>query len=145
MICAVHAVIGAVVGRLAKNRPTAFVAGVSTHLLGDLIPHKDFDPKIEAPLLAATLGYLAWRYGINSPEFIGAFGGIAPDLENAAQVVGLISPDQMVFPTHQGMHHHGPPVTSTLPQGVLAAACVWFLLQSDLEKRKCSDCGRNNG
>lgn len=130
MICAVHAIVGATVGQLARHKGVAFVAGVSTHLIGDLLPHKDFDPKIEAPLLAVTLGVIAWKYGINSPEFIGAFGGITPDFENAASVVGLIPEDAMLFPTHQGMHHHGPPVSSALPQGILAVACIAYLVHS---------------
>ncbi len=129
MICAVHAVVGATVGTLSGSRAGAFAAGLSTHLLGDLLPHKDFDPKVEAPLLAATLGLLAWRCGVTSPAFAGAVGGVLPDVENAAGIVGLISKTTMRFPTHvENGKHHGPRAASAWPQGALAAACLALML-----------------
>jgi len=127
MICAVHALVGAAVGKASRHTGGAFVAGVITHAIGDLLPHKDFDPKTEAPLLAATMAAIAWRHGFKSPEFWGAVGGFAPDFENAAQVVKLIRPDQMVFPTHQGDHVHGRKTESALPQGILALACAAYV------------------
>ena len=130
MICAVHAVVGAAVGKLAGSRGGAFAAGVATHLLGDLLPHKDFDPKVEAPLLAATLGLLAWRCGVTSPEFLGAVGGVTPDVENAASVAGLIPRDAMRFPTHIGDgRFHGPKVRSAAPQLLGAALCLAYVLR----------------
>lgn len=128
MICAVHALVGAALGKVIGKRGGAFAAGVASHLIGDLLPHKDFKPKEEAPLLAATLGVLAFRCGVNSPEFIGACGAVAPDLENAASVVGLIPPDAMRFPSHRGDDKHGPKVNSAWPQGVLALACLAFVV-----------------
>jgi hypothetical protein len=128
VICAVHALVGAAVGRAAGSRTPALAAGVATHLLGDLLPHRDFDPKVEAPLLAGTLALLALRCGVNSPEMAGAVGGVLPDVENAAQIVGLIPKASVRFPTHVGDgKHHGRPVASALPQGVLAAACLAFV------------------
>ncbi|HVK03511.1 MAG TPA: hypothetical protein VM490_08550 [Armatimonadaceae bacterium] len=130
MICAVHAAIGAAVGRLAGRRSTGFAAGVATHLLGDLVPHKDFDPKTEAPLLAVTLAVIALRCGVKSPEFWGAVGGITPDFENAAYVTGLLPQEKLVFPTHVGGgKYHAPKVGSAWPQGVLAAACLIYALR----------------
>lgn len=128
MICAVHALVGAAVGKYTRRRGGAFAAGVATHLIGDLLPHKDFDPKVEAPLLAATLGVIALRKGLTSPEFLGAMGGVSPDFENAAAVYGLIPRKAMRFPTHLGDDKHGPKVKSALPQGILAAACLAYLL-----------------
>ena len=131
MIGAVHAAVGAAVGKLAGSRTGAVAAGVSTHLLGDLLPHKDFDIKEEAPLLLATLGLLAWRCGIGSPEFLGALAGVAPDVENAARIAGLISREHMRFPTHIGGGiYHGPKVKSALPQAIGAAICLAFVLRS---------------
>ncbi len=130
MICAVHALVGATAGRLAGRSVPALAVGISTHLLGDLVPHKDLDPKIEAPLLAATLALLAWRFGVRSPEFAGAFGGIAPDFENAAMVTGLIPRSAMRFPTHISEANHGRKTASAWPQGVAAGLCALFLLRS---------------
>lgn len=127
MICAVHAVVGAALGRIARRKPGAFAAGVASHLICDLLPHKDFNYKTEAPLLAVTLGFLGFKFGIKSPEFIGAIGAVAPDVENAASVVNLIPKDAMRFPTHRGDDKHGPKVKSALPQGILVAACLAFL------------------
>ena len=128
MICAVHAFIGAAAGRLIGRQDGAMAAGVASHLICDLLPHKDFDPRVEAPLLAVTLTFLGWRFGLKSPEFLGATGAVAPDVENAASYVGLISADDMKFPSHRGDHMHGPKVRSALPQGILAAVCLLFLL-----------------
>ena len=128
MICAVHATIGAAVGKLIGKRGGAFAAGVATHLICDLLPHKDFDAKVEAPLLAATMGAIALRCGVGSPEFAGACGAVAPDVENAASLVGIIGRDKMRFPSHLGDDRHGPKVKSALPQGILAAVCLLFVL-----------------
>jgi len=127
MIVAVHAAVGAALGKLVERKDGAFAVGVASHLLCDLLPHKDFDIKVEAALAAVTFGVIAARCGVNSPEFIGAMGAVAPDAENAASVVGLLPKESMRFPTHQGDHHHGPKVQSALPQGILAAACLVFV------------------
>lgn len=128
MICAVHAAIGAALGKFIGDRPGAFVAGVLSHWVADLLPHKDFTPQVEAPLLAATLGVLALRCGIASPEFVGACGAVAPDLENAAVVVHVLPRDKMIFPSHRGEHRHGPKTKSAWPQGILALLCLAFVL-----------------
>lgn len=131
MICAVHALVGAAVGKIAGSRGKAFAAGVATHLIGDLLPHKDLAPKVEAPLLLFTLLILLWRHGLFSPEFWGSMGGVAPDVENAAQIAGIIPRSAMRFPTHQGEGTHGPKVGSVWPQAVLALLCVWFVFRRD--------------
>lgn len=128
MICAVHAAVGAAIGKAVGKTGGAFASGIATHLIGDLLPHKDFDPRAEAPLLALTLGVIGWRCGLKSPEFAGAVGAIAPDFENAAGVTGLIPKTAMRFPTHIGDgKHHGPKVKSAWPQGVLALVCLLFV------------------
>ena len=129
MICAVHALVGAAVGKLSGSRPKAIAGGVATHFLGDLLPHKDFEPRIEAPLLAVTLGFLAWRFGVDSPEFLGAVGGVAPDVENAAWMAGLTPRDSVRFPSHIGDGlFHGRKTESALPQAAGAALCLLYLL-----------------
>lgn len=129
MICAVHALVGAAVGKGCGRKRSAFAVGVVTHLVGDLLPHKDFDPKVEAPLLAATLAFLAWRCGVRSPEFAGALGAVAPDVENALGIARIIPREFMRFPTHlENGRYHGPKTQSALPQGLLAAACLAFVL-----------------
>ena len=128
MICAVHAAVGAAVGKVAGKYGGAFASGIATHLIGDLLPHKDFDPKVEAPLLAVTLGAIALRCGLKSPEFVGAVGAVMPDLENAAGIMNLIPKSAMRFPTHvNDGKNHGSKVKSAWPQGVLALLCLLFV------------------
>jgi len=130
MIGAVHACIGAAVGKLAGRRDRAFAAGIATHLLGDLTPHKDFTIKEEAPLLAATLGLIAWRCGVKSPEFWGAVGGFCPDIENGFYVLGVWPKKNLVFPTHvDGGKYHAPRTKSAWPQFFLALACLFFVFR----------------
>lgn len=128
MIAAVHALVGAVIGRVARHKPGALAGGIASHLICDLLPHKDFHFKVEAPLLAVVLGFLALKFGIKSNEFVGACGAVAPDAENAASVLNIIPKEAMRFPTHRGDDKHGPKTKSALPQGILAVACVAYLL-----------------
>lgn len=128
MMVSVHAAVGAAIGAGVRRPWAAFFSGAASHLLCDLFPHKDYDIKIEAPLAAAMFAYLIARYGIASPQVIGAFGAIAPDAENAAGVVGLIPKSKTVFPTHNEdkpwFVGHGPKVSSPLPQVALAIICL---------------------
>ena len=128
MMVSVHAAVGAAIGAGVRKPWLSFVSGAASHLLCDLIPHKDYDIKVEAPLAAAMFAYLIKRYGLNSPQVIGAFGAIAPDGENAAGVLGIISPDLTVFPTHNDKRSwfvgHGAKVSSPIPQIALAIICL---------------------
>ena len=123
MIGAVHAGVGAALGALLGDRATAFVAGVASHVVTDALPHRDYRPKVEAPLMAAALAVIAkWR-GIDSPEFCGAIGAIAPDIEHALLVAGLIRHEHEVFPTHlDNGRYHGRPTDRRWPQLVVALA-----------------------
>jgi len=125
LIGAVHACIGACVGSFFKNKGSALAAGVVSHAVADVIPHKDFDPVIEAPLLVATLwGIAKWR-GVDSPEFCGAIGAISPDIEHGLGIVGLITNEQKVFPTHvsDGILH-GPESDERWSQLIIATASL---------------------
>jgi hypothetical protein len=115
---------------MARRRDRAFAAGVATHLLGDLTPHKDFPIQIEAPLLVGMLGLIAWRCGVKSPEFWGAVGGFIPDAENAAYVLKLWPKKNLRFPSHvEGGIYHAPRTKSAWPQAVLALVCLFFVLR----------------
>ena len=135
MICAVHAVIGAALGKAAKKPGKAFAAGVASHLLGDLTPHKDLPPKVELPLLAVTISAIALKYGIQSPEFWGAVGGFSPDFENAAWMYGLMKKENCRFPTHvNDGKYHAPSLKTAVPQALLVAACLYYLLRPEKTK-----------
>ena len=61
---------------MAGRLPAAAGAGVVTHLLCDLVPHRDYDITVEAPLALAMLIFLGARYGKRSPQFWGAIGAV---------------------------------------------------------------------
>ena len=131
MICAVHAVIGAALGKAAGHPGKAFAAGVASHLIGDLTPHKDLPAKVELPLLAVTISAIALMFGVKSPQFWGAVGGLSPDFENAAWMHGLIPQDACRFPTH--VHkgkYHAPALKTALPQAVLVLLCLVYLFRT---------------
>lgn len=128
MMVSVHAAVGAAVGAGARRPLTAFLSGAASHLLCDLVPHRDYDIKVEAPLALAMFAYLVMRYGINSPQVIGALGAVAPDGENAAMVLGLIPEEKTFFPTHNKNAPwyvgHGAKVPSPIPQIALTIICL---------------------
>ncbi len=123
MVC-VHAAVGAGVGGAARDPRAAAGVGVVTHLLCDLVPHRDYDIRIEAPLALAMFVSLGVRYGVRSPQFWGAVGAVLPDAENALVVLGAFPQTKTLFPTHNKdapwFLGHGRKVRSPLPQFVLA-------------------------
>jgi len=126
MMGAVHAILGAAVGSLSSRRSVAFLAGVGTHLIGDLLPHRDYGAATELPLVAAALSLVAAEGGLSSPAFWGAVGGAAPDLENLAQRLGLTDGAGSVFPTHRWWH--GARRDEVLSQAALCLLC-WAALR----------------
>ncbi len=128
MMAWVHASVGAAIGRFTGNVPIAFGLGVVSHMICDLLPHKDLTPREEAPLLGAALVTIAARNGVLSPEMAGAIGAFSPDVENAASMFGIIPAESMRFPTHRGEHSHGPKMRSVGTQVVLAGICLAFAL-----------------
>lgn len=127
MTGAAHVLLGAAAGHCTGHPVAAFVAGVASHALGDLLPHRDFDLAVEAPLTAAALVAIGAWHGLDSPAFAGAIGGVLPDLENAAEKVALIPPEQSRFPTHNGRWPHGRAIGSVANQVLLGAAAIALL------------------
>ena len=80
MMVSVHAAVGAGMGGVVRYPGQALAAGVVSHLLCDLVPHRDYDIRVEAPLALAVflylVLYLAGRYGVRSPQFWGAAGAV---------------------------------------------------------------------
>ncbi len=129
MIGAVHTVVGAAMGALAKSKLRAFLTGVVSHLITDALPHKDYSPAAELSLLGAALsGVAAWK-GIDSPEFWGAVGGILPDAEHALELAGYIDAEHKVFPTHFAAgRYHGRKTQDRRLQLLVTAASLLILL-----------------
>lgn len=127
MMAVAHALVGAAVGHVIGDRRVALAAGVGSHLVGDLIPHRDYPLPVELPLLLGALALLACRHGSFSPAFWGAIGGVLPDIENGLHLLGVIPERAKVFPTHSGLFPHGRPIRSIVNQLFLAGAALWLL------------------
>ena len=125
MICATHALIGAALGRLLKRPAAAFAAGVGSHVVADLMPHRDFTAAVEVPLVAAALTAIALTQGVGSAEFWGAIGAALPDLENLVGRALGIPEDRLLLPTHS--KYHGPETKGWRGQLALAFVCLAFL------------------
>jgi hypothetical protein len=133
---ALHALMGAALGKLSRHTGKAIAAGIASHVVTDLVPHKDYTIRGEAPLLVATLGLLAWKFGVKSPEFIGACAAAAPDVENVAAMMNLVPRKYLVSPTHRVEGFHAPDTDTRWHQGAIAVACLAYLFWKQNDKRK---------
>ncbi len=137
MIGAVHAGIGAALGVLFKKKTAAFAAGVVSHAVADALPHHDYPPKVEVPLMAGAMLLIGKLRGFDSPEFWGALGAIAPDTEHGLAAMGIGSFDHEIFPTHSsGAKRHGRRSNERLSQLAIAAASALVLLLDEPDARK---------
>jgi hypothetical protein len=127
MMAAVHALLGGAIGRYARRPGPALLGGALSHLLADLAPHRDFSLPIELPVMLSALGFLALRHGASSSAFLGAVGGVLPDVENGLWKLGVVPEEAKLFPTHSGLLPHGRPIRSIGNQVLLAAIALWLL------------------
>ena len=110
MTGSVHAAIGAAIGRFVRNKPLAFALGVTSHFVGDIIPHQDVGAG-EAPIVFGTMARIAQQHGWNSPEFWGALGAICPDFEHIPAELRkdprrFEAMEEKWFPTHNNKVAH---------------------------------------
>ena len=101
---------------LAKDPEVAFLLGVVSHAILDMLLHSQF-PQVKENLfylgiftLFASL-QLYQNSGEDERILWGALGGVLPDAERVLVLWGLISQEQMIFPTHSGLFpsgHHLP-------------------------------------
>lgn len=110
MTGSVHAALGAAIGRLVRNPVLAFVAGVVSHGVGDVIPHHDMGPA-ETPLVFGTLARIGQQHGLKSGQFWGALGGVCPDFEHIPAELRkdprrFEAMDEKLFPTHNNRVKH---------------------------------------
>ncbi len=122
MIVAVHALSGAALGHLCQSRTQAFLVGIASHAVGDLLPHRDLEVPAEAALLAGAFGLLGGLCGPGSKEFAGAIGAALPDAENLVGRLLDIPEGKLLWPTHR--RYHGRKVDGFAGQIVLALTCL---------------------
>ncbi len=110
MTGSVHAAIGAALGRYIKNKPLAFVVGLASHFVGDVIPHHDMGAG-ETPIVFGTMARIVQQHGWNSPQFWGALGAICPDFEHIPAELRkdprrFEAMPEKLFPTHNNKVKH---------------------------------------
>jgi len=104
-----HFAAGALAGSLIPNPIAAPFIGLGSHLLLDMIPHRDFeDYRIEIALwIVAMIVLFAGGAYTASIVLCGLFA-VLPDLENLLWKTGKIHDGQKIFPGHRkGFIMHG--------------------------------------
>ncbi len=106
MMLVPHACVNAALGRMFRKPATAFAAGMVSHAVLDLVPHKDVSAhKAEGMLVLVMLALVGSGCGLKSPSFWCAMGGVLPDVE---QVLPWTDPKRghhRWFPTHNRRFH----------------------------------------
>ena len=123
----VHVWRGAATGSMMPNEPAALAAGVASHVAGDMTPHKDGWPALDTLATIASLACIGGRFGYGSKEFVGALGGLAPDLEHVARKAGHPLSARPIFPTHNRRLPH-PRSHSYWSQLAVGSLSALFLL-----------------
>lgn len=104
-----HFAAGALAGALIPNPIAAPFIGLGSHLLLDMIPHRDFeDYRVEIVLWIVAM-IILFAGGAHSAAIVlcGLFA-VLPDLENLLWKTGKIDNDQKIFPGHRkGWLRHG--------------------------------------
>ncbi len=126
MIVAIHALVGAALGRLTRNRTQAALLGSASHVAADMLPHRDLEIPQEAALLAGALTLVAATRGVGSREFAGALGAVFPDLENLVGRMRNLPDEMLLLPSHN--RYHGRKTSDFNGQLALALIGFAFLL-----------------
>ncbi len=103
-----HLVVGATVGLVTGHPVKAFIAGLASHIMLDLIPHHDHE-KVGyciADVVGSTVLFVIWAVGTQPgwSIIVGAIAGVVPDLEVPLYYYRLIP--ARYFPSHSGWTPH---------------------------------------
>lgn len=138
-----HVITGGALGYLIDRPVPAALAGLSSHLVTDVLPH--YDPKSEVGYVSdgllgiATLLLIARSRRVRDIDtrraaLWGAIGAALPDVELLRNLVEDVGNEQYVFPAHDGTlpHLQTDPVISTIFQAALTSillALAWQKLR----------------
>ncbi len=126
-----HFTAGALLGAYSPNLILSPFLGLGSHVVLDIIPHRDIDNmKIEIALGSVALLVLLVGGVRNLSIIIGGLAAVLPDLENLLWKLGKISEDKKWFPGHAGILTHGKRAgkVNLAMQFVLSAAVLSFLI-----------------
>lgn len=135
MMLVPHTGINAAAGRLFRRPAAAFITGVISHALLDLVPHKDVSAhKAEGALVFIMLGLVGSSCGWRSPAFWCAMGGVLPDVEQVLPWTDPARGRRRYFPTHSRRWHSLPVPgaedyrTSLMLQSAVSLAALLFAI-----------------
>ncbi len=133
MYVSTHFVTGAAIGKMVGNNWIAFILGILSHIILDIIPHHDYRGKKGAFLDTLITGAMAlWLFSSPSYVFWGAIGATIPDLEVIISYVFFKKKGPRFFPTHSGKFTHRAwkwPGGFVIQVGIMLGA-VLFLLRT---------------
>jgi hypothetical protein len=118
------------IGRFLRKPLPALAAGVASHAVLDYLPHRDsWHPVwrvIDGGLTAAVFVF-ALSVPRRDAAFIGAVGGLLPDVENIPRRNGAFE-SKKVFPSHRFRHETRPGnygvAVELLAASIALAICV---------------------
>jgi hypothetical protein len=128
-----HFAAGALAGSLIPNPVAAPFLGLGSHLLLDVIPHKDIDDyRIEIALWVAAMAVLFAGGAYTLAIVLAGLFAVLPDLENLLWKTGKIRDDQKIFPGHRkGFIRHGRETGawSMVLQAAFTAAVIFWIIR----------------
>lgn len=103
-----HVAAGAIAGALSPTPYAAPFLGLASHVLLDIIPHRDID-RMRSELLLAALAIAAIALGgaLSVKVSLGIAFALIPDIENLLWKLGAIREDQKIYPGHRRFIPHG--------------------------------------
>jgi len=103
-----HVAAGAIAGALSPTMYAAPLLGLASHVVLDIIPHRDID-RMRYELILGVLAIAAIALGgaLSMKVFLGIAFALVPDVENLLWKLGVIRDDQKVFPGHRKYLPHG--------------------------------------
>lgn len=132
MYYSTHLVIGASVGAVTGHPVKAFIAGLASHIVLDLIPHHDHERVINCvvDVVGSTIIFAIWflyaQPGLS--VLVGAVAGVLPDIEIPLYYYKYI--EKRYFPSHTGWIPHKRSVkdgNGILIQLVFIGLGVWAI------------------
>ena len=130
-----HFAAGALAGSFLPNPIAAPFVGLGSHLLLDMIPHRDFeDYRVEIVLWIVSMIILFAGGAYGAAIVLCGLFAVIPDLENLLWKTGAIRDDQKIFPGHRkGFVRHGRRTGgwSIVLQVVFTAVVILWLIRRD--------------
>ncbi|MBN1164206.1 MAG: hypothetical protein JXB45_06485 [Candidatus Krumholzibacteriota bacterium] len=130
-----HFAAGALLGAFSPHVALAPVVGLGSHIVLDVIPHRDFENmKVEIGLGILALAVLLAGGVYSWAVILGGLAAVLPDLENLLWKLGKIRENQKIFPGHVGFIPHGKPAgkINLILQFILSAAALIFLIRIEV-------------